>query len=80
MSLIDASLFEEPQATRLERLRLEKRRQYTQITYDCHRARVTGDRVACPAVKGFVTQPLLKVLRGHSAQVCHKCQKFEGGE
>ena len=80
MSVIDASLFQEPEASRLEQLRMEKRRTYTQITYDCHRARVTGDVVVCPVVKGFTPQPLRKILRGHSSQVCHKCERFEGGE
>ena len=81
MRPIDASLFEEPEATKMERLRLEKRRLYTQITYDCHQARVNGDRVVCKLFPTlFGSQPLRKVLRGHSAQVCHKCKLYEGGE
>lgn len=77
---MDDTLFQDPKASELEQLREKARINSHLITYDCYNAIVDGERVKCK--KGYLlaggTMPLLTVLRGRTASVCHTCKDFDG--
>jgi hypothetical protein len=72
--------FEEPNATKMEVLR-QQRRASRRLIYDCSRARVDTDhRVRCRwgyMLSGADGVALLSVLRGMTPRYCQTCQDYE---
>jgi len=81
MTEIGEGIFQEPAATKLAQMRIQKRR-HRRITYDCMNSIVQGDSIICK--KGHVLKSigrrktpglsLLSVLKGISSSVCKNCQ------
>lgn len=88
MTEIGEGIFQEPAASKLAQMRIQKRRnrrQHRRITYDCMNSIVQGDSIICK--KGHVLKSiggrktpglsLLSVLRGISSSVCKNCQDYD---
>lgn len=84
MTKIGEGIFQEPNASKLAQMRIQKRR-LRRITYDCMNSSIHGDIVICKeghvfkriGLKKAPGLSVLSVLKGISSSVCKSCQDYD---